>query len=391
MKLGFYYHQPFIYQDGLIKTDSCVGVFIDSFDNYVDKIMIFGHSSNSLTNLENCNYLISSEKAVFFDLGEKTPAWHRYIFGRRILRKIPKNIDFCDLFLIRGPTPLFHHLDNFFSKNSKIAYLLVGEYFNGFNKNSLRSIISSFLDFMIDSKTLNSIKKNLTLVNSQYLFNKYQNIATNIHQIRTTTLLEKDLKFRKDSFKYEFDEINILYSGRFDLTKGLLEIVDAAKLLISDELRVKFHFVGWEEDPAKPIENIIKSEVEKAGIGSFFIFHGKKAVGKELFNMYSSSQIFVNPSYSESFPRTIWEAYAQCTPVIASTVGSIPSITNHEKNIIHINPKNGEDLYFAIKKLIQDEKLRKKIILGGWELVQSITLERQSKIMFTTIMHYLDD
>ena len=100
MRLGIYYHSPFIYENGVIKTESYLGVFIDSFDKYVDHIFLFGHSLNSLVDEEHCNYIISSKKAVFFDLGQKTPAWHRYIFGKRILRKIPKEMDICDLLLM---------------------------------------------------------------------------------------------------------------------------------------------------------------------------------------------------------------------------------------------------------------------------------------------------
>ena len=100
-------------------------------------------------------------------------------------------------------------------------------------------------------------------------------------------------------------------------------------------------------------------------------------------------QIFVIPSYNESFPKTIWEAFANSIPVIASKVGSISDFTSHGKNVYLIEPRDIYNLKEAIVSLINDSDMRKKLIYNGRKLVKNITLEKQSEILIRNIKNQL--
>lgn len=109
------------------------------------------------------------------------------------------------------------------------------------------------------------------------------------------------------------------------------------------------------------------------------IFHGRKKVGSELNTIYRIGDIYVIPSYHEGFPRTIWEAMANSLPVVASNVGAIPDFLTHDKNVIIINPKSANEIFEAIKRVINDNEFRENMIKEGRALAKKNTLEFQTK------------
>ena len=91
--------------------------------------------------------------------------------------------------------------------------------------------------------------------------------------------------------------------------------------------------------------------------------------------IYRESDIFIMASHHESLPRTIFEAMANSTPVIATNVGGIKYEFQDEVDIIKIDPKNSIQIYEAIIKLIKNTKLRKTIIKNGFHKSTKMTLD----------------
>ena len=64
----------------------------------------------------------------------------------------------------------------------------------------------------------------------------------------------------------------------------------------------------------------------------------------------------VNPSTCyEGFPVTFVEAFAAGTPIIASNMGGMASIVEHEKNGLLFEPGNAEDLAQSCRKMAADD------------------------------------
>jgi glycosyltransferase involved in cell wall biosynthesis len=73
------------------------------------------------------------------------------------------------------------------------------------------------------------------------------------------------------------------------------------------------------------------------------------------------TDIFVFPSLDEGFPYMITEAMAAGNPIVASAVGGIPeAVINGETGQL-VSPKDVEQLYLAIRKLLLDAGLRKSM------------------------------
>ena len=76
----------------------------------------------------------------------------------------------------------------------------------------------------------------------------------------------------------------------------------------------------------------------------------------DLLFLYNAAELFIFPSFYESFGLPPLEAMACGTPVITSSRGAIPEVVGNAAYLI--NPRKGEDLKEAITKLLNDQSLK---------------------------------
>jgi glycosyltransferase involved in cell wall biosynthesis len=99
----------------------------------------------------------------------------------------------------------------------------------------------------------------------------------------------------------------------------------------------------------------------RLGIGDQVAFPGwldAQAANKLL----GETDIFVLPSLSEGLPMAILEAFAWGVAVIATPVGSVPEVIEHNRNGLIVPVGDTQELAQALRRLIQDATLRR--ILG---------------------------
>jgi glycosyltransferase involved in cell wall biosynthesis len=373
MKIGFYYHIPIFKSGEMINIPSFLGVFIDSLAKYSEELVLVMHEASG-NEIVNCDYTLKSHNVSWINLGFKTPAWHRAIFYKKIL--IDKLVGLkVEILVVRSPSPLAPYFVRFFPKE-KIRYYMVGDYESGvelMNSKSIRDwAIKQYLKYNV--RLFNkAVRKTNIVVNSSVLYRKYEKKSISCRIVNTTTLSNTDFYRRDDTCLG--NTINILYTGRIDLQKGLLELLYATKLILELNYPIILNIVGWEDNQGNPNENFLKNKAKELKIQNRVIFHGKKSVGVELNNFYRMADIYVIPSYHEGFPRTIWEAMANSLPVIATNVGSIPDFLTDKKDSILIPSKDIMVIKNSILELIQDGNLRKQLILNGIHLATNQTLE----------------
>jgi len=382
MNLGFYYHIVMYRNSAGIMIPSFLGVFLDSLAPLVESLVVFGHEAKH-NEIETCDYCLKSKNIRWINMGFKTPFWDRVLFPNRSLNRIKETVSACNYILVRAPSPLAPYFYFKFGNQRKVCFLMVGDYLEGLKSEKevfYRRIPIYVLTLLNEFLQNRAIKKCTTLVNSRQLFNKYSGFSKDLHEVRTTTITKADFYERSDSFDRTSDEINLLFTGRISIAKGVLDIITLASRLTQEGKRIKVHFVGWEDNRDKPVEKEIIHQAEKAGIKDRIFFHGKKSVGPELFSFYRMAQVYVLPtqSHSEGFPRTLWEAMANCIPVVTTNVGSIPYFIDNENQALLVEPNRADELFFAVKRIIKEENLRKTLIKNAFELVKEVTLENQS-------------
>jgi len=377
MKIAFYYHVPFSLKNNEIYLPGYFGVFIESLANEIETLYLVMHEANNTEAVE-ADYKIKSKNIVLINLGFKTKAWHRSIFHSKILKSELKKIDLCDVFLVRSPSPLAPYFSKYV-KQSKLVYMIVGDY----GESVVQFKPSNFREYLMikyirqnDFKFKKTIKKFDILVNSPALYENLKSNCKSISLIKTTTLTNNDFFYRDDTCQNQL--INILYTGRFDRTKGVFELIEGASNLLKIGYNICLNFVGWDLDKGKANEIKMIELVRNLEIDNHVKFHGMKKIGADLNEMYKMSDLYVLPSYEEGFPRTIWEALANSLPVIATNVGGIPKYLTNSENVLLIEPKSVIEIENAIIKLINDSELRKNLIKNGINISKKNTLEVQS-------------
>ena len=83
--------------------------------------------------------------------------------------------------------------------------------------------------------------------------------------------------------------------------------------------------------------------------------------GVELINHLRNADIFALPSYSEGFSRAMLEAMSVGKPVIYTPVGAHAEIIKNEENGLMSEPGDIGQLSENIKRLLQDQNLRRRI------------------------------
>ena len=121
----------------------------------------------------------------------------------------------------------------------------------------------------------------------------------------------------------------ILWLTNMMRTKGLLEFIDALKILKDKGIDFKTDFVGG-ITPEITL-NEIQEKVKENGLSDCAEYHGEK-YGDEKQRFWQFADIFVLPSYTEAFPLSILEAMQYGIPVVATNVGGVSDVIENGKN-----------------------------------------------------------
>lgn len=171
------------------------------------------------------------------------------------------------------------------------------------------------------------------------------------------------------------DDFIILFVGVICIYKGVYELVYAANRLLHDKdldfikEHLKFVLVGCGEE-----EQRIKKLVKKLGISEHFVFAGHQPY-MQIHRFYSIADIFTLPSkpiktWQEQFGMVLAEALACGKPIISTLCGSIPEVIGDAG--ILIQPNDPLSIYQELKRLILDEKLRKKYGVSARERAEKV-------------------
>lgn len=362
-----------------------LGRFVESLAQRCEQVLCFLHSP-----LEHETSLIDHKVTVgnvkLINMGPHTNIMKRTWRSGQYRSLLRDHANEMDILLLRGPSPLLPALS--VGTKTPVALLLVGDYVAGVNDlpqpKWRKEIIRIWARWNKWGQS-RAASRSLTFVNSRALHNELKETVRDLHEVRTTTLKHEDFFVRADTCAGK--PYRLLYTGRMDRAKGLLQMVEAVSLLCDQGEDVTLTLVGWREQ-GDPILDQLQELARKKGISDRVHYLGPKPLGAELFECYRQADIFVVASMaSEGFPRVIWEAMANCLPVIATRVGSIPAFI--EDSALLVSPGDTKELAGAISNLIAHPNLRQKLIARGLDLARKNTLEVQSAMMIEKMNAWL--
>ncbi len=146
--------------------------------------------------------------------------------------------------------------------------------------------------------------------------------------------------------------IHLLFLGLITEQKGIFDLLDLLKSHRKEfEGKIILHIGG--KGDVKRLKNIIEDD----NMQDIVSFEGW-VQGEKKNMLYSSSDIFVLPSYVEGVPITILEAMSYQLPIIATNIGGIPSVVEHNHNGYLFTPGDMKSLYELLQCLIDNKELR---------------------------------
>jgi len=160
---------------------------------------------------------------------------------------------------------------------------------------------------------------------------------------------------------------NILFLSNMSKTKGLFLLLEACKILKKQKINFKCNFVGaWKDNKTKiQFENYV-SKYELKDIVKYLGFKS----GKEKKDILIDSDIFVFPTFYESFGLVILEAMQYGLPVVANGISAIPSIIKQNETGFALEQNTPEEFAKHLKILLDKkadsikmgEKARKRFL-----------------------------
>ena len=174
-------------------------------------------------------------------------------------------------------------------------------------------------------------------------------------------------KFVKKSINHD-STFKLLFVGRVEYRKGIIELIDACKLLIEQKINFKLVIVGggdlFETIKDKVNNNLsLKNHIDLVGL----IKDQKK-----LKSYYLNSDVFVFPSHTEGFPRVLFDSMLNNLPIITTMVGGIPGFMKHDYNCLEIKVNSPEDIYNNIMLLHNNENLINKLQSNNFDKLKQM-------------------
>lgn len=162
------------------------------------------------------------------------------------------------------------------------------------------------------------------------------------------------------------DSAQILYVGRLIDDKGIDVLIRAVSKLRSALPEVTLVIVG--EGPKR---EQFEALAAKKGVADRVTFTGTVS-NERLPKLYNESAVFALPSLNEGFPRTVIEAMACGTPVVATDLPQLQSVVKQVGRIVP--PDRPEALAGGLRELLTDDRLRRR--LG--EMARRIAVDQYS-------------
>lgn len=163
---------------------------------------------------------------------------------------------------------------------------------------------------------------------------------------------------------------NMAKSGRYILCvgdhreyKGIDVLLRASKALLSEDQSLRMVLAG-----DGPSRRDLEELADSLGIREQTEFLGQQP-HDEIVRLLHGCDVLAVPSREESFCLAVLEAMICRKPVVASAVGGIPEIVEHEKSGILVEPENVEGLAQALRRVLADAELRKTLVGNAYTKV----------------------
>ena len=152
--------------------------------------------------------------------------------------------------------------------------------------------------------------------------------------------------------------LHLVFAARLQPQKGVSELLEALASPGVKELdwRLTMAGVGRLEE--------YQAEAKMRGIADRVTFPGWLD-GNAVHALLETADVYLLPSHAEGLPLGVLEALSAGLPVLCCPVGSIPEHLENERTALIVPPKDAPALAAALRRLITDGDLRRRLAIAG--------------------------
>jgi phosphatidylinositol alpha-mannosyltransferase len=163
---------------------------------------------------------------------------------------------------------------------------------------------------------------------------------------------------------------NILFVGRFESRKGLLDLLKAYRILRKTRCQCRLLVVG-----GGPQEREARRYLMTRRMGGVE-FLGRVS-DEDRDALFKTADVYVSPATGrESFGIVLLEAMAAGTAIVCSDIHGYKGVVRRDRDALLVPPREPKKLAGAISRLIVDDDLRARIAESGRQRAEEFSWER---------------
>jgi glycosyltransferase involved in cell wall biosynthesis len=373
MRVGFHYHSEAIERaDGAVLLPPYLGVFVDALAQHYEQIVAFLHTSTDRSS--QCTYACKARNVEFSLLPPRRPPIQRLFHVEEYLGSILQQRDAIDALIMRVPTPLAYYVWQALGR-PPTGLLVVGDLVRSGLRVSLpphKKAVALFFAVANRWQLLRVARHAVVATNGPELAARWQQQVGSVLEAATGTLHRADLRQRDDHFGRL--PWRLLFVGRDSREKAVEDLIEAAAHIAGAGTPVQVDIAGIRAD--SPYGQDLAKVAMAQGLGDVVTFHGFVRFKPELLQLYDQADVMVLPTRWEGVPRTLWEAMGRGCLVVATPVGGIPLVTQHERECLHVPVGRSDLIAEAVCRLEADPQLRHSLIHNGLQQAERHTVDR---------------
>jgi len=170
-----------------------------------------------------------------------------------------------------------------------------------------------------------------------------------------------------------------VFQGRFHPQKGVLELIDIWKIVVSKKTDARLVMIG-----DGPLMESAQCKVQSAKLENNVILKGYMFDGEEKYKIFSQSKLVLHPSFYDSGGMASAEAMAFGLPCIGFDLDSYKSY--YPKGIIKVGIGNLEEFANVVISLLNDQLMRNRIGAEGLDMIKkNWSWDKRAKEIFNEI------
>ena len=194
----------------------------------------------------------------------------------------------------------------------------------------------------------------------------------------TSLSIEKQRFDNANTIKRPIKDEYILYVGRLEKKKNILNLIKAYIILSKDgSFKHKLVLAG---KPGFGYDEI-RNEIKKENLESKVLITGYLS-DESLPSYYKHASLFVFPSLYEGFGIPLLEAFASKTPVVCSNTSSLPEVAG--EGAVYFDPQKPIQMAEAISETLNSKEIQKKLIEQGNKRLAGYDWKKTAEIVIDT-------